>query len=120
MNQFRFFVACILLAVWSSAMAIDEPAYTVVRSYDSFELAGMSLFSGYSYNERCILSLGLVDQDVRMGDVLTMVWGEPPGTSGLTSVEAHEQTTIRVRVSPTPYARQAREEYASGWRTSAS
>ncbi len=101
-------------------MAIDEPAYTVVRSYDSFELAGMSLFSGYSYNERCILSLGLVDQDVRMGDVLTMVWGEPPGTSGLTSVEAHEQTTIRVRVSPTPYARQAREEYASGWRTSAS
>ncbi len=38
MNPFRFFVACILLAVWSSAMAIDEPAYTVVRSYDSFEL----------------------------------------------------------------------------------
>jgi hypothetical protein len=38
MNPFRFFAASILFAVWSSAMAIDEPAYTVVRSYDSFEL----------------------------------------------------------------------------------
>ena len=30
---------------------------------------GMSMFNGYSYNERCMLSLGVVDADVEVGDV---------------------------------------------------
>ena len=102
---------------WIEFPWINYAATMVDKVLRDGQLAGMSLFSGYSYNERCILSLGLVDADVQMGEVLTLVWGEPPGTSGLTSVEQHEQTTIRVRVSPTPYARQAREDYASGWRT---
>jgi hypothetical protein len=38
MILFRLLAACTLLAVWNSAMATDEPAYTVVRSYDSFEV----------------------------------------------------------------------------------
>ena len=38
---------------------------------------GMSMFNGYSWNERCMLSLGVVDADVQEGDVLTLVWGEP-------------------------------------------
>jgi hypothetical protein len=38
MTRFRFFAASALLAAWSSAMATEEPAYTVVRSYDSFEV----------------------------------------------------------------------------------
>ncbi|MEY4266171.1 MAG: hypothetical protein RIS90_706 [Pseudomonadota bacterium] len=82
------------------------------------QMVGLSLFSGYSYNERCILSLGMVDADIALGEVLTLVWGEPDQGAGLASVERHQQTTIRVRVSATPYARQAREDYAGGWRTS--
>ena len=79
-------------------------------------MVGMSMFNGYSYNERCVLSLGVVDADVEVGDVLTMKWGEPE-TTGKTSTEKHRQTEIRVRVSPTPYSRQARESYADSWRT---
>ena len=77
---------------------------------------GMSMFNGYSYNERSMLSLGVVDADVQIGDVLTLVWGEPE-TTGKTSTERHKQTEIRVRVSPTPYAAEARENYADSWRT---
>ncbi|MBO6716673.1 MAG: aminomethyltransferase family protein [Rhizobiaceae bacterium] len=79
---------------------------------------GMSMFNGYSFNERCVLSLGVVSQDVQEGDVLTLVWGEPDGGSNKTSTERHKQAEIRVRVSPTPYSREARESYAEdSWRT---
>lgn len=80
-------------------------------------MAGMSMFNGYSFNERCVLSLGVVDPDVNEGDVLTLVWGEPDGGTEKTSTERHRQAEIRVRVSPTPYAREARENYAESWRT---
>jgi vanillate/3-O-methylgallate O-demethylase len=81
---------------------------------------GMSMFNGYSYNERCVLSLGVVNPDIEVGDVLTLVWGEPDGGSGKTSTERHRQAEIRVRVSPTPYSAEAREHYAAdSWRTKA-
>lgn len=80
------------------------------------QMVGMSMFNGYSFNERCFLSLGVVDASVEIGDVLTLVWGEPDD-SGKTSTEQHRQTEIRVRVSPTPYAAEARENYADSWRT---
>ena len=76
------------------------------------------MFCGYSFNERRVLSLGLVNADVEIGDVLTMKWGEPEPT-GKTSTELHKQADIQVRVSPTPYAREARENYAESWRTKA-
>jgi vanillate/3-O-methylgallate O-demethylase len=81
------------------------------------KLVGLSMFNGYSYNERCMLSLGVVDADIKEGDVLTLIWGEPDGGSDKTSTEKHTQAKIRVRVSPTPYAREAREHYAESWRT---
>jgi len=77
---------------------------------------GMSMFNGYSFNERRLLSLGVVDPDVEIGDELTLVWGEPDDTEK-TSTEKHRQAEIRVRVSPVPYSRVARESYAAGtWR----
>lgn len=80
------------------------------------KMVGMSMFNGYTYNTRAFLSLGVVDADVQIGDVLTLLWGEPDDTQK-TSTEKHRQTEIRVRVSPTPYAREARESYADSWRT---
>ena len=80
------------------------------------KMMGMSMFNGYSWNERCFLSLGVVDASVEVGDVLTMKWGEPEQT-GKTSAESHQETEIRVRVSDTPYAKDARENYADSWRT---
>ena len=78
---------------------------------------GFSMFGGYSYNERTALSLGVVDPDIEIGDLLTLVWGEENGGTRKTTVEPHRQLEIRVRVSPTPYARAAREGYHAGWRT---
>ncbi len=85
---------------------------------DGDRMVGMSMFNGYSWNERCFLSLGVVDQSVEVGDILILKWGEPEDTAK-TSTEAHRQTDIRVRVSPTPYAKEARENYAESWRTKA-
>ncbi len=80
------------------------------------KLVGMSMFNGYSYNERCMLSLAVVDPAVKVGDQLTLKWGEPDAT-GKTSIEPHRQAEIRVMVAPTPYSREARENYAQSWRT---
>ena len=80
-------------------------------------LVGFSMFSGYSYNERSMISLAIVEPDIEIGDEVTLVWGEEGGGSGKTTVERHRQTEIRSIVSPAPYSKVAREEYASGWRT---
>lgn len=81
------------------------------------KIVGRSMFNGYSFNERCMLSLGIVDADINEGDILTLIWGEPNGGTGKTSTERHKQAEIRVRVSPTPYASEARDNYADSWRT---
>jgi vanillate/3-O-methylgallate O-demethylase len=90
-------------------------------SYDRImkdgKMVGLSMFAGYSYNERRMLSLGTVDADIKEGDVLTLVWGEPDGGSGKTTVEPSKQIEIRVRVSAVPYSRDARESYVDSWRT---
>jgi vanillate/3-O-methylgallate O-demethylase len=90
-------------------------------SYDSVmmggKVVGYSMFGGYSYNERTVLSLGVVDPNIQIGDVLTLVWGEENGGTKKPTVEPHKQLEIRVRVSPTPYARDARETYHAGWRS---
>jgi vanillate/3-O-methylgallate O-demethylase len=90
-------------------------------SYDKVmrggKLVGLSMFGGYSYNERTALSLGVVDPDINVGDVLTLVWGEEGGGTKKSTVERHVQLDVRVKVAPVPYAREAREGYHEGWRT---
>lgn len=82
------------------------------------EVIGFSMFSGYSFNERSMISLGIVDPDIEIGNEVTLVWGEEGGGSQKTTVERHKQAEIRAIVSPAPYSKVAREEYAAGWRTS--
>ena len=57
----------------------------VSSSYDAVKMGdkvvGLSRFGGYSYNERVGLSLGVVDENINVGDVLTLVWGEESGGS---------------------------------------
>ncbi|CDZ32247.1 Aminomethyltransferase [Neorhizobium galegae bv. officinalis] len=82
------------------------------------KVVGLSMFNGYSYNERSMLSLGVVDADIKENDILTLIWGEPDGGTSKTSVEqGHRQAEIRVRVAAVPYAQEARENYAESWRT---
>ncbi len=90
-------------------------SYDKVLSGD--KLVGFSMFTGYTHNDRCGLSLGVVDADCNIGDELTLVWGEENGGTAKPTVEPHRQYDVRVRIAPTPYARDAREAYKSGWRT---
>lgn len=90
-------------------------------SYDKVliggKMVGLSMFAGYSYNERSMLSLGLVEPNIGLDTEVTLVWGEEGGGSKKTTVERHRQIEIRATVSPAPYSKVAREEYAAGWRT---
>jgi vanillate/3-O-methylgallate O-demethylase len=90
-------------------------------SYDQVmaggRVVGFSMFGGYSYGERTVLSLGVVDPAVQIGDVLTLVWGEENGGTAKPTVEPHRQLEVRVQVAPAPYSRIARERYHDGWRT---
>jgi vanillate/3-O-methylgallate O-demethylase len=80
-------------------------------------MVGYSMFGGYSYNERTGLSLGVVNSEINVGDVLTLVWGEDHGGTKKPTVERHKQVEVRVKVSPVPYSRDVREGYHEGWRT---
>ena len=81
------------------------------------EPVGVSTFSGYSFNERSMLSLGYVSTHVEVGTEVTLVWGEENGGSAKPVVERHRQVEIRAVVSPVPYSEMTRAEYAVGsWR----
>jgi vanillate/3-O-methylgallate O-demethylase len=83
------------------------------------EVVGISTFSGYSYNERSMLSLAIVDEDVAIGNEVVLLWGEEGGGTDRPVVERHEQIEIRAVVSTCPYSEVARTQYAEGWRTRA-
>ena len=78
---------------------------------------GLSMFAGYSYNEKAALSLATIDREIPVGTELRVVWGEPNGGTRKTTVEPHKQIEVRAVVSPIPYSRVARETYHQGWRT---
>ncbi len=75
-------------------------------------LVGLSTYTGYSYNERSMLSLACVDAaHSRPGTEVEVVWGEPGGGTTKPTVEPHAQVTIRATVGPAPYGEVAREAY---------
>ncbi|MEI9892318.1 MAG: hypothetical protein WDN45_19290 [Caulobacteraceae bacterium] len=47
--------------------------------YKNGKRVGMSMFTGYSWNERAQLSLAVIDGDIQDNEVLTLVWGEENG-----------------------------------------
>ncbi|NUL44353.1 aminomethyl transferase family protein [Cellulosimicrobium funkei] len=83
---------------------------------NSGKVVGLSMFTGYSANERTALSLAVVDPSVQVGDRLKVVWGEPDGGSGKTTVERHRQVEVNVTVSPVPYSSEVRDNYEGSWR----
>ncbi len=73
---------------------------------------GVSTYTGYTYNERAMISLAMVDVAfAEPGTQVTLVWGEEGGGSTKPTVERHKQTEIRVTVAPAPYAEVARVAY---------
>ena len=76
------------------------------------KLVGVSTFSGYSANERSMLSLAMLDAEhAEPGTEVTLVWGEEGGGSAKPVVERHVQAEIRATVGPAPYAEVVRASY---------
>jgi vanillate/3-O-methylgallate O-demethylase len=119
--------------IWRSLFDTDEAPYKHLdlpvsnyasANYDAVlhdgKLAGLSMFTGYSYNERRVLSLATVDPSLAVGTEVTLVWGEPDGGTRKPSVEhPHRQINVRATVAPAPYTKEVRDHYAEGWRSSA-
>jgi vanillate/3-O-methylgallate O-demethylase len=73
---------------------------------------GVSTYTGYTYNERAMLSLAVVDAEhSEPGTKVTIVWGEEGRGSSKPTVERHTQTEIRATVAPVPYSEVARVSY---------
>lgn len=79
------------------------------------KVVGLSMWTSYSYNERAVLSVGIVDPEIEFGDVLTFIWGEEDGGTSKPTVEPHRQAEVRVRVAPSPYADSARKNRTEAW-----
>jgi vanillate/3-O-methylgallate O-demethylase len=76
------------------------------------KIVGLSTYTGYTYNERAMLSLGIVDlAHSEPGTQVTVVWGEEGRGSAKPTVERHAQTEIRATVAAVPYAEVARVAY---------
>ena len=77
------------------------------------KVVGLSTWTGYSANERAILSLGTIDAaSSAPGTEVTIVWGEDK-PSPKAQVEDHVQFKIRATVMPAPLVEQARTVYRS-------
>jgi vanillate/3-O-methylgallate O-demethylase len=120
-----------ITTILASLFDLDGPQYKFFdlplanygsANYDSVvdadgTVVGVSMFTGYSANERRALSLATVNADVPEGAEVRVVWGEPNGGTAKASVEPHQQFSARAIVSPVPYSAVVRSSYHDGWRT---
>lgn len=76
------------------------------------KIAGLSTYTGYTYNERAMISLAMIDAaHAEVGTDLTLVWGEEKRGSSKPTVERHSQIEIRAKVAPVPFGETARMAY---------
>jgi glycine cleavage system aminomethyltransferase T len=96
---------------------IDMPlANYATLPYDkvlkSGQPAGISTYTGYSYNERAWVSLAMLDAaHSEIGTEVTLLWGESGGGTSKPTVERHAQAEIRATVQPAPISDTARVAY---------
>jgi len=73
---------------------------------------GLSTYTGYTYNERAMISLAMVNVAHSVpGTEVSLIWGEEGGGSPKPTVERHVQAEIRATVAAAPYAEVARVAY---------
>ncbi|BBL80283.1 glycine cleavage system protein T [Rubrobacter xylanophilus] len=98
------------------AKYIDLPSsWYAMHQYDRVlsgdRTVGISTYCGYSHNERSMLSLAVVDEEVaEPGSEVVLLWGEEPNSSK-PQVEEHRQVEIRATVQPAPLVEFARTAY---------
>ena len=73
--------------------------------------AGTAHYTAYLATERAMLTLALVDEQLKIGDEVVLTWGELGGGWNGFETPKNDPFEIRAIVSPAPYSRVAREEY---------
>jgi len=69
-------------------------------------MIGIAAFSGYTANEREIISLAMIDRAyAEPGTQVVLTWGEINGGSRKPHVESHRQMQVRATVATKPYAK---------------
>ena len=101
----------------SNAKFIDLPLSNYATlPYDAVlsggRTVGLSTYTGYNFNERAMLSLAIVDNELsEPGTDVTVLWGEEHGGTSKPTVERHAQIEIRATVYPVPISETARTAY---------
>ncbi|MDR6513097.1 glycine cleavage system aminomethyltransferase T [Novosphingobium capsulatum] len=110
-----------VLAVERSILTGEAPgkymetpcAHYAAHPYDcvmiSDRMVGLSTYPTYLSVDHQWISLAMIDEaDAQIGDMVTVIWGEPDGASRKPGVEPHVQKEIRARIVPWPYLEAAR------------
>ena len=76
------------------------------------QTVGLSTYTGYTYNERAMISLAVMDVGYsEPGTEVTVVWGEERRGTSKPTVERHKQVAIHATVAPCPISEVARVAY---------
>ena len=108
---------CVAVHARRRALQVHRPAAVqlrviVVRQGDEGRKGRRSLdVQRYQLQRAVDAVAGDRGPDVKVGDELTLVWGEEDGGTKKSTVERHKQTEIRVTVGAVPYGQMARETY---------
>lgn len=74
------------------------------------DLVGISHSRSYQWDVRGVVSLCRIDSEYsEPGTEVTLIWGEPGGTSPNPNIEDHVQTEITATVQPAPYTTDRRQ-----------
>jgi vanillate/3-O-methylgallate O-demethylase len=113
----RVFGTLFRTGVGAIAKYVDLPlANYATLPYDKVvkggKTVGLSTYTGYTYNERAMVSLAMVDVEYsEPGTEVTLIWGEEGGGSTKPTVERHVQAEVRATVAPAPISDVARVGY---------
>uniref|UniRef100_A0A7C1FUP2 Aminomethyl transferase family protein n=1 Tax=Thermomicrobium roseum TaxID=500 RepID=A0A7C1FUP2_THERO len=85
---------------------------------DQKRIIGISTYVGFSWNERAMVSLAVLDPEYAVpGTRVTVLWGEPDGGARSRPwLEPHRQVEIRATVAPVPLSEYARAHLAAARR----
>ena len=72
---------------------------------------GVSTDAGYVAYPQRYMSLATIDNSIRDGDTVEIIWGEDPISAKPQTDRNHKQTRIRATVLPAPYQEYARTTY---------
>lgn len=106
MRRFQYLVACTLVLAGSSAMAVDEPRFTVVRAYEGFEVRR---YEPYLVAETVVAAAAEESGNRGFRILAEYIFGANKGSRKIEMTAPVAQTTTRIAMTA-PVAQSARSD----------